>query len=136
MKRKNNEIDGKHDRKVSLISKQLRFNQCIKYRLHRWCYKFNVFKILNICLLNKTSVTSISSLKHMCYKIAESKKMEHSMIHEILPSEMVEKFLKLLNYKDIYQSQLVCRRWKEIIDKGTLKKIATGKVSHLVLFSF
>ena len=49
------------------------------------------------------------------------------MIHEILPPEMVEKILKLLNFKDIYQAQLVCRRWKEIIDMGNLKKKAKGK---------
>ena len=53
--------------------------------------------------------------------------MELSTIHEILPPEMVEKILKLLDYKDIYQSQMVCRTWKEIIDKGNLKKKATGK---------
>ena len=70
----------------------------------------------------------------MCYKITESKKMELSTIHESLPPEMVEKILKLLNCKDIYQSQLVCRRWKEIIDKGNLKKKATGKTSLICCF--
>ena len=58
------------------------------------------------------------------------------MIHEILPPEIVEKILKLLNCKDIYQFQMVCKRWKEIIEKGNLKKIATGKTSNLLLFSF
>ena len=62
--------------------------------------------------------------------------MELSLIHEILPPEIIEKILKLLNYKDIYQSQLVCRRWKEIIDKGNLKKKATGKTSNLLIGSF
>ena len=71
----------------------------------------------------------------MCSKITEAKKMELSTIHEILPPEMVEKILKVVNYKDIYQSQLVCKRWKEIIDKGNLKKKATGKTSNLLLFS-
>ena len=66
----------------------------------------------------------------MCYEITESKKMKNSLIIEILlPTEMVEKILKLLNCKDIYQSQLVCRRWKEIIDMGNLNKKATGKTS-------
>ena len=41
MERQNNEIDGKYDRKVFLISNQLRFNQRIKSRLHLWCRKFN-----------------------------------------------------------------------------------------------
>ena len=73
----------------------------------------------------------------MCYEITESKKMKNSLIIEILlPTEMVEKILKLLNCKDIYQSQLVCRRWKEIIDKGNLKKKATGKISTLLIRSF
>ena len=73
----------------------------------------------------------------MCYEITESKKMKNSLIIEILlPTEMVEKILKLLNCKDIYQSQLVCRRWKEIIDKGNLKKKATGKISTLLICSF
>ena len=64
----------------------------------------------------------------MCYEITESKKMKNSLIIEILlPTEMVEKILKLLNCKDIYQSQLVCRRWKEIIDLGNLVKKSQGK---------
>ena len=63
--------------------------------------------------------------------------MENSITHEILPPEMVEKILKLLDCKDIYQSQLVCRRWKEFIDMGNLKKKATGKTSTLsVLLNF
>ena len=87
----------------------------------------DAIKILIICLQNNNSVTSFSSFVHMCYKIPEAKKMELSTIHEILPPEMVEKILKLLNCKDIYQSQLVCRRWKEIIDLGNLLKKALGK---------
>ena len=63
----------------------------------------------------------------MCYKITESKKMEHSLVHEILPPEMVEKILKLLNYKDTCQANKVCRRWNEIIVKGNLLKKASGK---------
>ena len=119
---------------------ELSFNQHIKIG-----YLFDVtnsildaIKILNICLENKTSVTSFSSLVHMCYKITESKKMELSTIHEILPSELVEKVFKLLNCKDICKAQLVCRRWKEIINKGKLVKRAKGKTSTnlLCLVSF
>ena len=72
----------------------------------------------------------------MCYKIPETKKMEISIIHEILPPEIIEKTLKILNYKDLCQAKQICRRWKEIIDKGNLKKKATGKISNLLLFSF
>ena len=69
----------------------------------------------------------------MCYKIPETKKMEISIIHEILPPEMVEKILKLLHIKDLCQAQLICRRWKEIIDKGNLVKKALGKTSTKLL---
>ena len=55
--------------------------------------------------------------------------MELSLIHEILPPEMVENILKLIDYNDIYQAQQVCRRWKEIIDLGNLVKKALGKTS-------
>ena len=72
----------------------------------------------------------------MCYKIPETKKMEISIIHEILPPEMVDKILKLLNYKDLCQAKQVCRRWKEIIDLGNLKKKATGKTATFLLFVF
>ena len=62
--------------------------------------------------------------------------MELSLIHEILPPEMVEKILKLLNYKDLCQAKQVCRRWKEIIDMGNLKKKALGKTSTILLLLF
>ena len=87
----------------------------------------DTIKILIICLQNNNSVTTFSSSEHICYTTDESKKMKRSLIHEILPPEMVEKILKLLDYNDIYQSQLVCRRWKEIIDLGNLVKKSRGK---------
>ena len=59
--------------------------------------------------------------------MAEAKRMRLSPIHEILPLEMVEKVLKLLNYKDIKQAKLICRKWKEIINNGNLVKKASGK---------
>ena len=97
----------------------------------------DAIKILIVCLQNNNPVTSFSSLLHMSFKITESKKMKLSLIQEILPPEIVEKILKLLHFKDIYQFQLVCKRWKEIIDMGNLKKKATGKTSNLqVPFSF
>ena len=45
-----------------------------------------------------------------------------------LPPEMVEKILKLLNIKEICQSRMICKQWKEIIDKGNLLKKAAGKI--------
>ena len=59
----------------------------------------------------------------------QTKKRKVSDAETILPPEMVEKILKLLNLRDICQTQLVCRRWKEIIDKGNLKKKASGMTS-------
>ena len=60
--------------------------------------------------------------------------MSNSLMHEILPPEMVEKILKLLNYKDICQAQLVCRRWKEIIDLGNLMKKSKSKILAFAAF--
>ena len=98
------------------------------------CFLFDVtnsitdaIKILIICLQDNNPITSFSLLVHIGYKIIESKKMELSIIHEILPPEIVEKILKLLDYSDIYQAQLVCRRWKKIIDLGNLAKKSHGK---------
>ena len=60
-----------------------------------------------------------------------------SDVENILPPEMVEKILKLLNFKDICQAKLICRRWKEIIVKGNLLKKASGKTStNSIYFRF
>ena len=61
--------------------------------------------------------------------MTEVKRMRLSAIQDILPPEMVEKILKLLHMKDLCQAQVICRRWKEIIDKGNLIKKASGKDS-------
>ena len=55
------------------------------------------------------------------------KNIRLSLIHNNLPSEMMEKILRLLNFKDICQVQLTCKRWNEIIVKGNLLKKASGK---------
>ena len=54
----------------------------------------------------------------------QTKKRRVSDVENILPPEMVEKILKLLNFKDICQANSVCRRWKEIIVEGNLVKRA------------
>ena len=64
----------------------------------------------------------------------QAKKRRLSDVENILPPEMVEKILKLLNFKDICQAQLVCKRWKDIIVKGNLVKKAAGKMIELCLF--
>ena len=47
-------------------------------------------------------------------------------IDDILPPEMVEKVLKLLNFKDINRARFICRKWREIIDNGKLVRKALG----------
>ena len=61
--------------------------------------------------------------------MGEANKTNTCLIHNMLPPEMLEKILKLLNYMEICQAKLICRRWKEIIVKGNLVKKASGKTS-------
>ena len=56
----------------------------------------------------------------------QAKKKRLSDVENILPPEMLEKILELLKLKEICQAQLICRRWKEIIDRGNLLKKASG----------
>ena len=58
----------------------------------------------------------------------EANKTNIFLIHNVLPPEMLEKILELLIYKEICQAKLICRRWKEIIDKGNLLKKVAGKI--------
>ena len=58
----------------------------------------------------------------------QTKKRRVSDVEKILPPELLEKVLKLLNFKDICQVQLVCKRWKEIIVNGNLVKKVAGKI--------
>ena len=61
--------------------------------------------------------------------MGEANKTNTCLIHNMLPPEMLEKILKLLNYMDTCQANLVCKRWKEIIVKGKVLKKASGKTS-------
>ena len=65
--------------------------------------------------------------------MTEEKKKKLSTIATILPPEMLEKILKFFTYEEIYQAQLVCRRWKDIIAKGNLLKRVAGKTYCLAL---
>ena len=58
--------------------------------------------------------------------MSEAKKMKLSVNINNLPPEMVERILKLLGLTEICQARLICKRWKEIIDKGKLVKDAAG----------
>ena len=59
--------------------------------------------------------------------MADAKRIKLSVSINNLPPEMVEKILKLLNMKKICQARLICKQWKEIIDKGNLLKKASGE---------
>ena len=65
--------------------------------------------------------------------MAKAKRFKFSACQKknMLPPEMLEMIFKLLNYKDICQALLVCRRWKEIIDNGNLVKKASGNNLNL-----
>ena len=60
----------------------------------------------------------------------QAKKIKLSGINNILPPEIVEKILKLITYNDIYQAKLTCRKWNEIIHKGSLMKRAFSKIFY------
>ena len=74
-------------------------------------------------------VTKLRRMLNQFSKISNNqrKRMPDDQINIILPPEMLEKILKLLNFKDICQANLVCRRWNEIIVKGNVLKKASGK---------
>ena len=60
--------------------------------------------------------------------MTEAKRIRLSPIHDILPPEIVEKVLKILNFNDINQARLICRKWRDIIDNGNLVTKAKGKI--------
>ena len=74
-------------------------------------------------------VTKLRRMLNQFSKISndQRKEMPDDQINIILPPEMLEKILKLLNFKDICQANLVCKRWNEIIVKGNVLKKASGK---------
>ena len=62
----------------------------------------------------------------------QTKKRRVSDVENILPPELLEKILKLLNFLDICKAQFICKRWKDIIIKGNLLKKASGKITDLL----
>ena len=75
-------------------------------------------------------VTKLRRMLNQLSKISndQRRRMPYDQINIILPPEMLEKILKLLNFKDISRGNLVCRRWNEIIVKGNLVKKVAGKM--------
>ena len=76
-------------------------------------------------------VTKLRRMLNQLSKISndQRRRMPYDQINIILPPEMLEKILKLLNFKDICQANLVCKRWNEIIVKGNVLKKASGMPS-------
>ena len=67
----------------------------------------------------------------------EANKTNMSLILYMLPTEMLEKILKLLKLKEICQAQLVCKRWNDIIVKGNLvKKVAGESLNNAILLFY
>ena len=60
--------------------------------------------------------------------MAYAKRMKLSVCVNLLPPEIVEKILELLNVQKICQVRVICKQWKEIIDKGNLLKKASGNI--------
>ena len=58
--------------------------------------------------------------------MSNAKRIKLSVNFNNLPPEMVERILKLLHFMEICKARLICKRWKEIIDKGKLVKDAAG----------
>ena len=75
-------------------------------------------------------VTKLRRMLNQFSKISndQRKRMPDGQINIILPPEMLEKILALLIYKEICRAKLICRKWKEIIDKGNLLKKVAGKM--------
>ena len=76
-------------------------------------------------------VTKLRRMLNQLSKISndQRKRMPYDQINIVLPPELLEKILKLLNFKDICQANLVCKRWNEIIVKGNVLKKASGMPS-------
>ena len=72
-------------------------------------------------------VTKLRRMLNQFSKISNDQRMPYDQINIILPPEMLEKILKLLNFKDICQANLVCKKWNEIIVNGKVLKKVAGK---------
>ena len=66
--------------------------------------------------------------------MAGAKRIKLSPIIDLVPPEIIEKILKLLNLRNICQAQLICKRWKEIVENGNLVKKAASKFEFLKFF--
>ena len=74
-------------------------------------------------------VTKLRKMLNQFSKISNNERMPDDQINNILPPEILDKILKLLNFNDICRANLVCRRWNEIIVNGNVLKKSSGKTS-------
>ena len=84
-------------------------------------------------------VTKLRRMLNQFSKISndERERMPDGQINIILPPEILEKILKLLNFNDICRANSVCKRWNDIIVNGNVLKKALGNTSTNQLhFSF
>ena len=84
--------------------------------------------------ISKMVTSSKRKIQHILPPDAKKKKLSVSNFNN-LPPEMVEKILKLLKINEICQAKLICKRWKEIIDKGNILKKAAGKYLRHLAFT-
>ena len=61
-------------------------------------------------------------------KEAKAKKLITGLNINSLPPELMERIFIPLTVKEIYNAQLICRKWKDIIDKGNLLNKASGNI--------
>ena len=72
----------------------------------------------------------ISKFTSQCDLSIENETDSDQIRSNNLPPEIVEKILKFLDFREICQARRICKRWKEIIDKGIMK--AGNNFSHLL----
>ena len=63
----------------------------------------------------------------------EAKKPKLSAKHHILPPEIVEKIISFLSHEEIAQTKLICKRWNEIVVKGSLLKKSYEKMFTIII---
>ena len=60
-------------------------------------------------------------------KMAEENTIDFALINELLPAEILEKILGLLDIKSLFSARLTCKHWKLLIDNCNIKDKALSK---------
>ena len=61
-------------------------------------------------------------------KMAQENGKDFLLINEVFPAEMLEKILKMLDYKSLGNARLTCKHWKLIIDNCNIMEEALSKI--------